>query len=103
MIIPGTSCLNGGMGTNLVRHQGNPQSLATLTSEIRRLSVTGTVTPGTTPPAGSYGPESCSRTSTGHESSQSVPPCPPIPPSYRSEQSSSPNSELDAYPIGQRY
>lgn len=101
MIIPGIVCyILWGL---ICRHEGNPQSLATLTSEIRRLSVTGTFTPGTSSAAGSYVHESCSRTSTGHDSGQSFPPCPPLPSSFRSDQSSSPTSEPDTYPISQRY
>ena len=73
------------------RHQGNPQALASLTKEIRRLSMHDTATPGSTP-NGSYVPDTPgSRTSTGHDSSRSAPPMPPLPTSY-----SSPSPSPDA-------
>ena len=83
-----------------IRHENNPQSLATLTSEIRRLSTTNAVSPGSTPPAASHPPDTVSsQRSTGHESSRSIPPMPPIPNSHRSGTSPSPNSDSDrGYP-----
>ena len=80
------------------RHQGDPQALASLTKEIRRLSMHDTVTPGSTP-TGSYIPDTPgSKQSTGHDSSKSVPPMPPLPTSY-----SSPSPSPDADRAYQRY
>lgn len=82
-----------------IRHENNPQSLATLTNEIRRLSLVDAATPGSTPPARSYIPDTPSQRSTGHDSSRSIPPMPPIPDSYLSGSSPSPTSDTDyAYP-----
>jgi hypothetical protein len=79
------------------RHQGNPQVLENLTKEIRRVSMNEAVTPGSTP-TGSYIPDTpCSRASTGHDSSSSVPPMPQLPVSYRSQNSPSPTLEDRAY------
>lgn len=66
------------------RHEGNPQALASLTKEIRRLSLHDTASPGSASP-GSQTPDTPgSRPSTGHGSSRSVPPMPPVPTSYSS-------------------
>jgi len=92
------------MWANVYRHKANPQSLATLTKEIRRLSLTGTITPGTTPPNLSSIPGGIfSGENSPHES---------IPiqqqghsPSYRSDTSGSPTPEADHHvsPPSQRY
>jgi len=57
----------------------------------------GIVSPVGTPPPGSYVPENMSsRTSTGHDSTHSIPPMPKIPSTYRS--ASTPESE-HGYPL----
>jgi hypothetical protein len=97
MIIPG---MFDGV-RKLTRYPGNPQTLESLANGIRRLSVNdtgmGVVSPVGTPPAGSYVPENMSsRTSTGHDSTHSIPPMPKIPSTYRS--ASTPESE-HGYPL----
>jgi len=80
------------------RHKADPQSLATLTKEIRRLSLTGTMTPGTTPPTASNMPHrSNSGGSTGHDSA----PQPVTSSSYRSDTSnpSTPEGDHHPYPL----
>ena len=98
MITPG---LNSSPPKADRRHQGNPEVLASLTKEIRRLSIHGTATPGSTPP-GSCTPDTPgSRPSTGHDSSRSVPSVPPVPPLPTSYPS--PSSSPDADRTYQRY
>jgi hypothetical protein len=78
-----------------IRHEGNPEALASLQRDIRHLSIADQGTPGSTPPAGSFAETPNSRPSTGHESSSSIPPIPPIPSSYRSDVSGSPTSDSE--------
>ena len=69
-----------------------------MTKEIRRVSMKGSVTPGSLTPTGSYVPDTPgSSSSTGHDSSRSLPPMPPVPTSYRSENTSSPTAEDRPY------
>jgi hypothetical protein len=75
------------------RHEGNPEALASLTKEIRRVSMNGKVTPSSTP-AGSYVPDTPgSKQSTGHDSSRSIPLTLPVPSSYRSLKTPSPTPD----------
>jgi serine/threonine kinase 32 len=88
----------------IIRHESNLEALASLTNEIRQFAMGSEVTPGSTPPLGSFADTPNSRASTGHESSGSVPPMPPIPSSYRSNVSVSPTSDSDrTFSFPQRY
>jgi hypothetical protein len=74
-----------------------------LTNEIRRLSMHAAGTPGSTPSGGSYIPDTPgSKTSTGHDSSKSLPPMPPIPTPYRPD-SNTPSETPDADRRHQRH
>lgn len=68
-----------------------------MTKEIRRLSLNGTVTPGTTPPSGSNIPSS--GRSSEHDSLRSAPPLPHCNSYFSDSASPSPDSDQHGYPL----
>src|SRR2546423_6246310 len=86
MIIPGMLTSFAEAVANACRHKADPQSLATLTKEIRRLWLNGTVTPVGTPPTG---------TLVLNEGSTS--------PHRNHVQSGTSSPDLDNYPPSQRH